>query len=751
MRRPARAFFALGRVYEPQCSHGLVPYGWDGRQHWGERVEKPIEFAPGERIGSRSQFEIVGKLSEGGTSIVYVAKADHGATVAVKLLRPERQLDSKALEAFRHEIRVRTKIANDVTEPHDVYFLAPLYKGRSLREHLVEQIAIHGSLRGPQCIQIFIDIATYLAAFENDVVHGDMKPENVLLEPCHGGYRARILDYGAARLDLDIDRGVRAGTAQYEAPEVCRTRAVDYDPESVAKITPAADVYAVGIMLHECYAGVAPFRHEDPDEVRRMHMDDDPDFDLLRRKNCPKPMIEIIRGCLQKEAGNRWSARHVANALRRLIAANEIKDTDGGPKDDELQRHMKPGHDRDAATRRLLYAGFALVLASSAFVAVRAWAPPKQAPVTTRAFPVVAAKLASSTPLPALIAAAPKRVVRKGSVPRPLTPAEIERQCQLVKGTDYACVPGGRFSVGATDTTVDELCRKLGVDCVPPVRELLLRAVPEDGVPLDTWVSTFAMMRHSVTCEDYADWMDSIRQDPDFAVESEHEGEDGAEPRLRYPLYKGKRIYDLFAKSSCIVRDPVTKRLSAIPTLAHRPVELVPWSSAAAYCTDNHGSLPTEAQFMRVRLWKTPATFVWGEKEPSCALVAFDQPESFNNDDHVHYGECRGLPLSQKGTRDVGSSVLDVVAGLGISDLSANVRQWALDGFVEHLPPCTGGVCIDPVMPPQPSGRFVMMGGSWTFPRWYLYSIFRGQYKGDSNEYGSGFRCVKNLPTRRAS
>jgi serine/threonine protein kinase/formylglycine-generating enzyme required for sulfatase activity len=702
-----------------------------------DRVEKPIEFTPGERVGSK--FEIVGRLTEGATAIIYVAK-EGDREVAVKLLRPERQFDPKAVESFGHEMKTRSRVADDIFEQHDVYFIAKFYKGKTFRAHIAEQIAIHGTFSGTQCIQIALDIATYLAAFENDVVHGDIKPENVILEARHGGFTPRIVDYGTAQLELEVERRARSGTAQYEAPEICRSRIRGEENEA---ITPAADVYALGVILYECYAGVPPFRHADSAEVRRMHVDGDVDFDRLRRKSCPKPIVEIIRGCLEKNVKRRWSARQVADALRPLVLTTEdTKAPSSGPK-------RATESDRHAVARRFLYAGFALVLVSTGAVALRVGIAAKpSSPAPSRPPTVFAAALPSSPAAPSLLAAAAKRIVRKGPVPRLPTATEIKQQCALVDGTDYACVPGGRYAMGATDATVDERCQGLGSDCVPPVRELLKRAVPEDGAPLDTFVSTFAMMRSPVTCTAYAEWLDSIRQDADFDIEYEREGENGTEPRARYPRRRGKRIYDLFASSSCIVRDPATKTFSAIPALANHPVGNIPWSEANQYCTEHHGSLPTEAQFMRVRLWNQSGPFVWGATEPSCSLIAFDQPASFKNYDHLHLGECRGLPSSQKGPRDVGSSQLDVVTKLGIHDLGANVRQWARDGFVEHLPACPGA-CVDPLMPPQPSGAFVMMGGSYAQPRWYLYSLFRGQYRGDSNENNAGFRCVKNLPTRR--
>lgn len=689
-------------------------------------MREPTLFAPSVRVGS---FTICHEMRRGGTAIIYYAENENRRRAIVKLLRPERQNDERAVAGLQREIIARREVARDLIEAGDVYFVSDFHKGSPLRLKLDEMCKKHGGWVDHESYGVFKKLAEHLAGFSEHTVHCDLKPENVLLIFVPGGNDVQIIDYGACLLEGDQRVRADEGTPEYESPEQC-------DPESAHQVSAASDRYALGVMMYEAHAGRPPFVHADRDEVRRMHVEDEVDFDRLRKRGCPDTVVEVIRSLLDKDPTRRMSARQVALRLELLAVAPEAIAAAGSSRffQGQVERYDV---DRQWTRTPWLYLAVAATVASSALVAARTLVRPP---------PIAPPRAVSAMPTPIIEAVIP-RATKHGRPPRPLTPRQVKEQCSWFKGTEDECIPGGYFAQGLDAAHVDELCQLIGSECTPAVREQLMRAIPIGGEPLRTWVSTFGIGK-TVSCQQWAAYLEQLRQNfpEDFDVAYENEGDP---PRRRYPTLHGKRIYDLVGSGTCVVQDPKTLQFSAIPGLANRPVDMVSWFGANSYCEDHHGKLPTEAQLERVRRWNNAWPYVWGAEKPACDRVSYDQPaiDSLG----IHIGECRNLSPMLKGTRDLGSSPLDLIAGLGLTDLGGNVRHWTRDGFVSHLPPCPGGVCVDPVMPAQPSGLFGMLGGSYTFPSYYMFSAFRGQYKGQSNEHGSGFLCVKEVPVSSSS
>jgi serine/threonine-protein kinase len=218
------------------------------------------------------RYELQAVVGSGGSGIVYRA-LDHalGEVVAVKMLRPELLVaDPLARERLTHEIRLARRISNrhvvrihDFAEDDGVPFLTMEYvDGPSLGALLRARGGHPSESRGlpPRTV---LAIAKQLVraldvAHAQGVVHGDLKPGNLLVG---AGGVLKVSDFGVARLvrapvapDAARLAGAIVGTTEYMAPELLLGRAPDV----------RADIYAAGVVLHECLTGETPFHADTP-------------------------------------------------------------------------------------------------------------------------------------------------------------------------------------------------------------------------------------------------------------------------------------------------------------------------------------------------------------------------------------------------------------------------------------------------------------------------------------------------------
>ena len=178
-----------------------------------------------------------------------------------------------------------------------------------------------------RALELGIQIADALAfAHAHDLVHRDVKPQNVLLD---GAGDAKVTDFGIAR-SLDVERGVTQtgtvlGTSNYLSPEQA----------SGKPTSPATDVYSLGVVLYELLTGEVPFRGDNLVVVAMKHVTERPPNLPDQRADVPPRLAQAVERALEKDPARRFASMDAfANELRRC------RDELGGP---ETERTLVRG------------------------------------------------------------------------------------------------------------------------------------------------------------------------------------------------------------------------------------------------------------------------------------------------------------------------------------------------------------------------------------------------------------------------
>ena len=263
-----------------------------------------------EVIGQR--YELGSVLGRGGMGEVRAATDLRlGREVAVKLLRIDLAEQTSLRGRFDREARAAARITHpnvvaiyDTGEHDGVPFIVmERLPGNSLATELCA-----GRLSQPRACSLTLEVLSALdAAHQLGVIHRDIKPGNILIDPFT---HAKVADFGIAKIAEDADQttvGMLLGTASYLAPE-----RLAGEPA-----TPATDLYGVGVMLFEVLAGRAPFRGDTPlAVVKSISLGVHEPLGEVRPDVDPA-VVAVIEPAMQMDPENRFqSASEMARALR---------------------------------------------------------------------------------------------------------------------------------------------------------------------------------------------------------------------------------------------------------------------------------------------------------------------------------------------------------------------------------------------------------------------------------------------------
>ena len=290
--------------------------------------QKDAELAPEPMLLAGSvlagRYRLDERIGDGSFGAVYRAThIDLRRQVAIKVLQTKHLPEKEALLRFRLEGIAACRLPHpNIVGIHDygitpegLAFLVMEYlDGKPLSRHLDQKA--HTPER---CIEVALPIADAIAfAHQNQVIHRDVKPENIYLHNSQFGEVPKLIDFGLVKLGNSAEdtgtaittmRGHVLGTVSYMAPERFREKAY----------TGLVDVYGLGITMYEILTGRPPFAsRRSPIEIAKAHLYDKAPPIRDRFPYVPAALEALVLSTIEKDPAKRPSALEVAQRLFSL-------------------------------------------------------------------------------------------------------------------------------------------------------------------------------------------------------------------------------------------------------------------------------------------------------------------------------------------------------------------------------------------------------------------------------------------------
>jgi serine/threonine protein kinase/tetratricopeptide (TPR) repeat protein len=252
------------------------------------------------------RYHVESLLGSGGMGKVYKARdRELDRTVAIKVLRPDLMTDPMALQRFKHELLLASSISHpnilrihDLGEYNGVKFISMAYVDGG---DLTQVMRNEGRLPLERVLNIMKQLVAALAAAHGvNVVHRDLKPQNILLDRDD---RVYVSDFGIAKT-LESDRtsvtrtGAVLGTPLYMSPEQVEGKPVDH----------RSDIYTLGLIFYEMLTGILPFSGDSTFQLMYQRVHQQPKRPELVVPELPSYLSRICLKCLEKEPAQRYQS-----------------------------------------------------------------------------------------------------------------------------------------------------------------------------------------------------------------------------------------------------------------------------------------------------------------------------------------------------------------------------------------------------------------------------------------------------------
>ncbi len=296
-------------------------------------------LSPGVSVGGK--YEVVEVIGFGGMGVVYKVREQVGAVSRIRALKtvlPQFASDPTVARRFRQEAEKMCMLEHENIVPvlsyseegQFPYLVMPFIEGQTLKEYLTAYTAEHAcGLPLSEVMEIGLELVRGLEIAHRFVnpetrrpqpmVHRDIKPGNIMVrvddESGERRLKVLIMDFGIAKVLSDQDSGHSLteviGTVKYASPEQIR-RGKDIDPR--------ADIYSLGMVLFELYAGRHMFTGLSEHSVlMRMVQRDLKDFEIPFPEGTPERFRQLINRCVAVDRDHRFPNVGEMRALMRRI------------------------------------------------------------------------------------------------------------------------------------------------------------------------------------------------------------------------------------------------------------------------------------------------------------------------------------------------------------------------------------------------------------------------------------------------
>ncbi|MBS7298725.1 MAG: protein kinase [Eubacteriales bacterium] len=269
------------------------------------------------------RYEILEVIGVGGMATVYKARCKIlNRFVAIKVLKDSLNNDEECLKRFLSESRSTAKLSHhnivgiyDVGEESGMnYIVMELVDGITLKEY----ISMKGVLDWKEASHIAVQIGLALqCAHENNIVHRDIKPHNILITKDN---TIKVADFGIARAvtsDTMVTGKETMGSVRYISPEQARGGYVDG----------RSDIYSLGVVLYEMLTGKVPFDGENPVSIAMMKLNEAPISCRMLSPDIPYKIEEITMRAISKEQHLRYqSAIDMVSDLNSVVEEIALED-----------------------------------------------------------------------------------------------------------------------------------------------------------------------------------------------------------------------------------------------------------------------------------------------------------------------------------------------------------------------------------------------------------------------------------------
>ena len=271
-------------------------------------IDDPVPVSAGMVLAGKYRVERL--LGKGGFGVVVAAThLALGQQVAIKILLADATWTGDAVLRFQREAQAASRLKGEhaarildfgTLENQSPYMVMELLQGQDLAQIIRDRSPIPV----PLAIEFVLQACEALAeAHALGIVHRDVKPANLFLTARHDGTPCvKVVDFGMSKSTTDLQGNLTKtsavlGTPYYMSPEQMR---------SSKTVTPRADIWSLGVVLHELLAGRVPYNGDTLGELCSKVFMNPPDSLRAARPEVPQGLEQVVLKCLQKNEAERY-------------------------------------------------------------------------------------------------------------------------------------------------------------------------------------------------------------------------------------------------------------------------------------------------------------------------------------------------------------------------------------------------------------------------------------------------------------